>query len=176
MKVLIIEDSELKLEYTKRILNKHSITDIVHFNNLTDAVSFFEFSNIFSEIDFIILDMCFYTSRPDFKNTLNANAGLYFLFHLIEFLEDFEVYNPKKYVLVHSSEKNYIQNLERILYDIYLKGYQLPSSIKKPIGFSDFIEYYSKQILNSIFGNACNESELETLISDFISTQTNDKQ
>lgn len=173
MKVLIIEDSESKLGYTKRILNEHSITDIVHFNNLEEAIMRCFCSDEITEFDLIILDLCFYIHRPFFKGeSLDLHAGFHFLNELKKFILDFMEENYSKFenrVIIHSTETTYAEELHEYIWDnITEKDWHNITTKGEYSDISTFTRIQQNTISSFIFGHAHDETELDDLISKFI--------
>lgn len=165
MKVLIIEDSEYKLDYTKRILNEHSITDIVHFSKLEDAVMYLEEAIMdYNEesqpkIDLILLDLCFYSGRD-----LHLNAGFSFLHYLEEYAK--EIIASVDCVIIHSTENSYEAELHEYLYSVISES--LYKSHKVYQNASNLVSECEANISKLIFGHAHDALELDDLISKFI--------
>lgn len=163
MKVLIIEDSEYKLDYTKRILNEHKITDIVHFSKLEDAVMYLEEAemdcNDEIKIDLILLDLCFYSGKD-----LHLYAGFSFLHYLEEYVK--EIIASEDCVIIHSTENSYEAELHEYLYSVISE--RLYKSHKVYQNVSNLVSECEANISDLIFGHAHDESELDDLISKFI--------
>lgn len=173
MKVLIIEDNDYKLDNAIRVIGKHEITEYVHVNNYMEACNLLR-KGLLDEIDFIILDIQFYETRPllDSRGAMpDQHAGYKFLLRLASADKTIPVF-------LFSSIDSFEEGYKEFLFPPFSE-YRI-KFVSSPIFYRE--SYYSnrykeemkaneeiqKKTLGFVRGHAHNQYELETLIRQYL--------
>ena len=175
VKVLIIEDSEYKLEDAIQTLQKLGITDYVHVNNYLQAVDICFRKKKLDEFDFIILDIQFYEYRAvdTFRTIPDQQAGYKFLYQLAS-------KKASKPVFIFSSVTDYLKEYNDFLFPSFEEYSKHFSRGSQPFMFTRISEQKSRydemkkensEILERsgfVVGHAHNKYELHSLIKTFL--------
>lgn len=176
MKVLIIEDNDYKLDNAVQTLKEFGIEEYIHINNFDEASYMCFRKKLIDELDFIILDIQFYSHRllAGSRELPDTQAGYKFL----KLLACGEKTVP---VFVFSSVADYEAEYREFLFppfSEYQKQFKSYNFNFSAFSFSPSIsEVYTKQLAVNeqifqqttfVVGQAHDKYELESLIKNHL--------